>query len=56
VQRYLGAKQYNVRWAGGSNSFALSWPIVKNFNVFQGAAPAEARQWLDETMPPAKKT
>jgi hypothetical protein len=28
---------------------------VKNYRVFQGVAPAEAWQWLDETLPPAKK-
>ncbi len=55
VQRYLGGKQYNVRWAGGSNSFALAWPVVKNFNVFQGVLTPESWQWLDESQPPTKK-
>jgi peptide/nickel transport system substrate-binding protein len=55
VQRYLGGKQYNVRWAGGSNAFALTWPIVKNFMVYQGGAPLENWYWLDESLPPARK-
>jgi ABC-type transport system substrate-binding protein len=55
VQRYLGGKQYNVRWAGGSNAFDLTWPVVRNYRVFQGVAPAEAWQWLDESQPPLSK-
>ena len=57
VQRYLGGKQYAVRWAGGSSSFELAWPAVKNYNAFRGDVPPNffLRYWLDQNELPFKK-
>jgi len=57
VQRYLGGKQYNVRWAGGASAFTVAWPAVKNFEVFRGSVPPLyfLEYWLDQNEAPFKK-
>ena len=57
VQRHLGGKQYAVRWAGGSSSFELAWPALKNYNAFRGDVPPNffLRYWLDQNEAPFKK-
>jgi peptide/nickel transport system substrate-binding protein len=57
VQQYLGAKQYNVRWAGGSSNYSVAWPAVKNFDVFRGEVAPNffLRYWLDANEPPLKR-
>jgi peptide/nickel transport system substrate-binding protein len=57
VQRYAAKKQYNVRNPGGANTFLLAWPALKNFNVYQGASTLlNSYEWIDDTLPPVKKT
>jgi peptide/nickel transport system substrate-binding protein len=57
VQRYLAGKQYNTRWAGGSSSFGLAWPAVRNYNAYRGDIPPNffQRYWLDPDQAPFKK-
>src|SRR2546425_5312012 len=55
VQRYLGGKQYSVRWAGGASSFSLAWPIIRNYRVNRGGNPEQAWFWLDDKQPPTRK-
>jgi peptide/nickel transport system substrate-binding protein len=58
LQRYLGEKQYAVRWPGGKSAFALVWPAVGNYLVWRGGDPntfriANSYWWLDQTKAPS---
>src|SRR4051812_16145829 len=63
LQRYLGKMQYGVSRPGNASQFALAWPAVGNYQVFQGDSRAAAANsggtpytwWLDETKEPLKK-
>jgi len=56
IQRYLAAKQYNVTKPGATSSFSLAWPVLGNFNVYQGDRRGDNYYWwLDDTQPPLKK-
>jgi ABC-type transport system substrate-binding protein len=61
LQRYMAARQYFTRFPGGSNSYTLSWPALKNFGVWQGpgvlgqASPIYIHEWIDETQKPIAK-
>jgi hypothetical protein len=53
AQRYLGKAQWSQLESGGATGFALAWPAVQNFAVWEGQAPWEKYQiWLDQTKPP----
>ncbi len=64
MQRYLGKKQYLVRWPGGATDLQMAWPAVKNFLVYRGAAAGTTVGsrltpyfwWLDENEAPLKKS
>jgi peptide/nickel transport system substrate-binding protein len=58
LQRYLGQKQYAVRWPGGATSFVMAWPALQNFRVWTGSRDSHItllHWWLDETKAPNKK-
>ena len=63
LQRYLGKMQYGVSRPGNASQFALAWPAVGNYQVFQGDSRAAAANsggtpytwWLDDTKEPLKK-
>ncbi|HWO73987.1 MAG TPA: hypothetical protein VNN21_10560, partial [Dehalococcoidia bacterium] len=60
LQRYLAKEQYAVSPPGVADSFAMAWPILANFLVWQNDSrtvsftiPGLMTYWLDETKPPA---
>jgi hypothetical protein len=63
LQRYLGKMQYGVTRPGIATDFRLSWPVVGNYQVFQGDSRAASAGyggtpytwWLDDTKPPLKR-
>jgi ABC-type transport system substrate-binding protein len=59
LQRYLAKFQYCVSRAGSASGFAMAWPAVGNFQVFQGDSRAINNHfyttWVDETKEPIKK-
>ena len=62
LQRHLAKMQYGVSRPGNASSFALAWPAVGNYQVFQndtrGAAAGYGGTpytwWLDDTKAPLK--
>jgi peptide/nickel transport system substrate-binding protein len=61
LQRYLAEAQYCIRWPGGSTSFDLVWPAVRNYRVFlpgtnSANLVAGTTWWLDQGLPPLAKT
>jgi ABC-type transport system substrate-binding protein len=56
AQRYVGKKQYVIRFPGGASSFSLRWPVVKNYQVYRDDQRPLFTTWLDETEAPIKKT
>ena len=54
VEDYLSAKQYQVKWPGGTSGFYLAWPSLKNFQVFRAETTTmyPPTWWLDQTKPP----
>jgi peptide/nickel transport system substrate-binding protein len=56
AQRYVGKKQYVMRFPGGASSFALRWPVLQNFNVYLDDQRPFLTYWLDESQAPLKKT
>ena len=56
IQRYEGGKKFFPR-VGGGTGFSLSWPAVRNREVFRGGTPAQALStlWLDPTKAPLNK-
>jgi peptide/nickel transport system substrate-binding protein len=58
MQRYLGAKQYAVRYPGGATAFSLNWPALKNYLAYQDHVEIRLRflhEWIDETQKPISK-
>jgi hypothetical protein len=55
--------QYGVTRPGIATDFRLSWPVVANYQVFQGDSRAASAGyggtpytwWLDDTKPPLKR-
>ncbi len=60
LQKYLAGMQYCVSSPGVASTFALAWPAVKNYLVYQGDSRAinafHWTWWLDETQAPIKKS
>lgn len=55
IQRYLAKAQYTGRHPGSARPIRLSWPALKNVNVFRGAHQQQNhRFWLDPNEPPLK--
>jgi ABC-type transport system substrate-binding protein len=51
LQRYDAKKQYYPRYPGGSNTFLLAWPALRNYQAYQGTT-AEIYYWIDPTKAP----
>lgn len=61
LQRYLADQMYTIRWPGGASGFELAWPAVRNYRVYRPGSQAinltnSSNWWLDETLPPFKKS
>ncbi|HLF75853.1 MAG TPA: ABC transporter substrate-binding protein [Dehalococcoidia bacterium] len=56
VQRHFGKMMYIIRNPGGATGFALAWPALKNFNVFTGDPIPYSKYWIDESLPPLKRS
>ena len=56
AQRYVGKKQYVMRFPGGASSFALRWPVLQNFNAYLDDQRPFLTYWMDETQAPLKKS
>ena len=61
LQRHLAKEQYAVSPPGVADTFALAWPVIANYLVWQGDSrsvsftlPSLMTYWLDETKPPRK--
>ncbi len=54
-QQYEAKMQYFPRFPGGASGFGLTWPIIRNFGVYQGLIPLFVTEWVDETKAPLKK-
>ena len=55
IQRYEGGKMFFPR-IGGARGFSVSWPAVRNREVYQGGTQrALTTLWLDQTKAPFKK-
>jgi ABC-type oligopeptide transport system substrate-binding subunit len=55
IQRLEGKKMYQPR-PGGATSFRITWPALRNKNVWQGENQGRylSTVWLDQTKPPFK--
>ncbi|HEX5368482.1 MAG TPA: ABC transporter substrate-binding protein [Dehalococcoidia bacterium] len=58
LQRYLAKEQYGVSPPGSADTFNMAWPVLGNYNVFQGESrtvsftiPGLMNLWLDESKP-----
>jgi peptide/nickel transport system substrate-binding protein len=54
VEDYLSAKQYQVKWPGGTSGFYLAWPSLQNFQVIRAETTTmyPPTWWLDQTKAP----
>jgi peptide/nickel transport system substrate-binding protein len=59
LQRHLAKFQYCISRAGLASGFALAWPAVGNFRVFQGDSRAINNHyyttWVDDTKEPIRR-
>jgi peptide/nickel transport system substrate-binding protein len=56
LQRYLAKAMYCVLAPGTATGFTVAWPVLGNYNVFQGHRMGEnSNWWIDETQPPLKR-
>ena len=53
IQRVLAKSWYSAPLPGYATGFAVAWPCVANFRVWQGAR-THYRIWVDDTKPPLK--
>ncbi len=65
LQRYLAAKAYGIHGLGGATTFSLAWPVIANYQVWNGAPGGGSgtnvrvpsmRWWIDDSQPPLKKS
>ncbi len=54
VERYEGGKQFQPRLGGGTG-FTTSWPVVRNWGVFENTIQDYRTLFLDPDQPPLKK-
>jgi ABC-type transport system substrate-binding protein len=50
-QRILAEEMYIVRFPGGSNTFTMAWPCVRNQEVWTGDTTLR-NMWIDTTKRP----
>lgn len=56
LQRYLAKTQYCVPIPGFADGFALAWPVLGNYGVWEGdKRGVNYSWWLDDSQPPLKK-
>lgn len=55
VERYEGGKQFQPRLGGGSG-FDTSWPVVRNWGVFENTIQDYRTLFLDPEQPPLKQS
>jgi peptide/nickel transport system substrate-binding protein len=58
LQRHLGKTQYGVTRPGTATQFRLAWPVVGNYQVFQGDSRNTSGTytwWVDDTKAPLKR-
>lgn len=57
LQRYEAKKQYSTPFPGGASEFQLVWPVLANWNVWNGARRSQYDEyiWIDETKKPIAK-
>ncbi len=60
LQKYLAPKAYALHGLGGATSFNMAWPVIGNYNVWQGGSGTSVRAqstrwWLDDSQAPLKK-
>ena len=61
LQKYLAPKAYALHGLGGATSFSMAWPVIGNYNVWQGGSGTSVRAqstrwWVDDSQPPLKKS
>jgi ABC-type transport system substrate-binding protein len=54
LQRYEARKQYTTPFPGGASTFELAWPVLGNWNVWNGARRSSYDEyiWIDDTKKP----
>jgi ABC-type transport system substrate-binding protein len=55
IQRYEGKAMHFPFSHGGASTFVLTWPALRNFNVWQGGYNPNITYWLDQTKAPFNK-
>jgi len=56
LQRYLAKAQYCIPNPGVASGFTLAWPVLGNFQAFQGEKRGvNFDWWIDDAQPPLKK-
>jgi ABC-type transport system substrate-binding protein len=56
IQRYLAKAQYCLPNPGVAGGFTLAWPVLSNFNVYQGEKKGvNFDWWIDETKAPINR-
>ena len=56
IQRYVAGKAYMWRAPGGATGVDIAWPVVRNYNVYQSEYRSHFAEWLDQSLPPLKKS
>ena len=54
LQKIMADQQYMIHFPGSASSFTMSWPAIRNQEVFTGDLP-HVNKWLDTTKPPVGK-
>ena len=55
LQKIVADEQYIVRFPGAANSFVMSWPAVRNVEVYTGDLMG-INEWIDPTKAPIAKS
>ena len=58
--KYLGGKMYSIQGVGGASSFTLAWPVLGNYQAYQGGSANSQRiyntyWWIDDTKAPLRR-
>jgi hypothetical protein len=55
IQRYLAKPWYAAPLPGMGRAYTVAWPVIGNFQVWQGTASRMAyKYWVDDSKPPLK--